>query len=68
MVTSLNENQIAHGFYSYDIHILTTGPCLVLLIVNVSQIDWLCWQLIGISKQALRFRKKWDNFTSQMKI
>ena len=37
------------------IYILTTRCCLVLLIVNVSQINWLSCQIFGISKQALYF-------------
>ena len=41
--------------FSFAIHILITWSCLVLLIANVSQIDWLCFQIFGISKQALDF-------------
>ena len=43
--------------YSIAIYILTTRFCLVLLIVNVSQINWLSCQIFGISKQALDFVK-----------
>ena len=35
--------------------ILTTWSCLVVLIANVSQINWLSCQILGISKQALDF-------------
>ena len=68
MVTYLNENQwtvpshrvgdryfALTSRYSIAIYILTTRFCLVLLIVNVSQINWLSCQLFGISKQALDF-------------
>ena len=41
--------------YYIAIYILTTRFCLVLLIVNVSQINWLSCQIFGISKQALDF-------------
>ena len=41
--------------YSIAIYILTAMFCLVLLIVNVSQINWLSCQIFGISKQALDF-------------
>ena len=40
--------------YSIAIYILTRF-CLVLLIVNVSQINWLSCQTFGISKQVLDF-------------
>ena len=39
--------------------LLTTRFCLVLLIVNVSQINWLSCQISGISK-------RWENYASQM--
>ena len=42
--------------------------CLVLLIVNVSQIYWLSCQIFGISKQALDFVRDGKNVVSQMKI
>ena len=41
--------------YSIAIYILTRIFCLVLLIVNVSQVNWLSCQIFGISKQALDF-------------
>ena len=41
--------------YSFVIHILTTWSCLVLLIVIVSQINWLYCHIFGIAKQALDF-------------
>ena len=41
--------------YSIAIYILTTRFCLVLLIVNVSQMNWFSCQILGISKQALYF-------------
>ena len=43
--------------YSIVIYILTTRFCLVLLIVNFSQINWLSCQICGISKQALYFER-----------
>ena len=66
LVTYLNENQwndqchrvgyfALTSRYSFAIHILTTWSCLVVLIANVSQINWLACQILGISKQALDF-------------
>ena len=51
--------------YSTAIYILTTILCLVLLIVNVSQINWLSCQNFNACS---RFCKRWENFASQMKI
>ena len=72
MVTYLNENQwnvqchrlgdryfALTSHYSISIYILTTRFSLVLLIVNVSQINWLSCQIFGISKQALDFVRDW---------
>ena len=53
--------------YFIAIYILTTRCCLVLLIVNVSQINWLSFQIFGISKQALDFVRDGKFFVSQMK-
>ena len=56
MVIHLHENNFAlTSRYSFAIHILTPWSCLVLLIVNVSQINWLSCQIFGISKQAQHF-------------
>ena len=68
MVTYLNENQLnvprqrvgdrylaLTSSYSIAIYILTTRFCLVILIVNVSQINWLSCQIFGISKQTVDF-------------
>ena len=68
MVTYLNENQwnvqchrvgdryfALTSHYSIAIYILTTRFCLVLLIVNLSQIDCLSCHMFGISMQALDF-------------
>ena len=41
--------------YSIAIYILTARFCLVLLIANVSQINWLSCQMFGISMQARDF-------------
>ena len=81
MVTYLNENQwnvqchrvgdkyfALTSHYSIAIYILTTRFCLVLLIVNVSQMNWLSCQMFGISMQALDFVRDGENFVSQMKI
>ena len=82
MVTYLNENQwnvqchrvgdryfALTSCYSFAIHILTTWSYRVILIVHVSQIDWLCCQIIIWNFQASsRYHKRWENFASQMKI
>ena len=70
MVTYLNENQwnvhwhrvgdiyfALTSRYSIGIYILTTRFCLVLLIVNDSQINGLSCQIFGISKQAQDFER-----------
>ena len=43
--------------YSIAINILTTRSCLVILIVNVSQINWLSGQ-IGFLVRYLEFQSK----------
>ena len=66
MVTYINENQwtvqchrvgdkyfAMTSHYSIAIYILTTRVCLVILIVDVIQINWLSCQMFGISLQAL---------------
>ena len=65
MVTYLNENQgnvqchrvgdILHWLLVILLLFITTWSRLVVLIVDVSQINWLSCQIFGMSKQALGF-------------
>ena len=81
MVTYLNENQwnvqchrmgdryfALTSRYSIAIYILTTRFCLVLLIVNVSQINWISCQIFRISKQALDFVRDGEILRPRWKI
>ena len=54
--------------YSFAIHILTTWSCLVLLIVNLSQVNLAFLSDIWNFKTSSWFCKTWENFTSQIKI
>ena len=54
--------------YSISIYILTTIFCLVLVIVNDSQINWHYCQIFGISKQALDFVRDGKNLWPRWKL
>ena len=51
--------------FSYNNNMILSS---ILLIVNVSQMDWRCCQILGMSKQALNFVRDGKTLCFQMKI